>query len=197
MRKRKSISKFERNRLSQWSYLFGPWHPALVPFPIVCSTLAVLALWSGATCQIDWLAKVAGILWVLTFVTALAGLFTGHFFAHRLGRYSKWPPLPPSSTGPLHFHALLGTIALFISLTALPGAFRLVRGQSIPILTQFFLGIAAAVFFAWGAHEGGEMTFKMEMVPLAAPRSRAGSKPARPRHPHPFPGRLKGPRGSF
>ncbi|HUO57853.1 MAG TPA: hypothetical protein VMV05_06715 [bacterium] len=153
------------------SFVFGPWHAPAVQFPIVCSVLAAFACWAGLTYGLDWLAKTAGVLWILTFLTALVSLLTGHLFAHRLGRYTPWLVLPPSSTGPLHFHAILAMIGLGFSLLSLPGAVGLVEGRPIHILSQFFYGIAMAVFFAWGAHEGGEMTFKMEMVPLNAPRN--------------------------
>jgi hypothetical protein len=194
----KHVVKSRGGKLVQASYVFGPWHPAMVPFPIVCSMLAACAFWAGGTYEIDWLLKMAGVLWMLTFVFALASLLTGHLFAHRLGRYTQWSPLPPPSTGPLHFHALLGMIGFFISLFMLPGAYHLAVGQPVHSLTQFFLGVAAAVFFAWGAHEGGEMTFHMEMVPLSTPHSRGDSKTIHPKpRRHPLGARLKARRGNF
>jgi len=152
------------------AYVFGPWHPPFSQFAVACSILAAFIFWIGNNDGQDWALKAAGFLWVLTFIAALSSLLTGHFFAHRLGRYSPWTFLPPTSTGPLHFHALLETIAFFLSLSIVPFAFHLLKGQPVHGYTLFFLGIAAAVFFGWGAHEGGEMTYHMEMVPLAAPQ---------------------------
>lgn len=155
--------------LKSLSYVFGPWHPPLVQFPIVSSILAASALWMGNTYGMDWSSRASGVLWIMAFVSGLLSLLTGHLFAHRLGRYSQWSLLPPTSTGRLHFHALLGTIGFCLSVSTLSGALHLVQGNPVHGYSLFFLGIAQAVFFAWGAHEGGEMTFKMEMVPLSAP----------------------------
>lgn len=160
--------------LESLAYVFGPWHPALIHFPIACSILAAAAFWMGNTYGMEWSSKAAGVLWIAAFAGGLASLLTGHFFAHRLGRYSQWTLLPPTSTGPLHFHALLGTIGLSFSLLTLPGAFHILRGQHLHGYSLFFFGIAEAVFFAWCAHEGGEITFKIEMVPLTAPHARKG-----------------------
>lgn len=180
-------------KLKEFSYIFGPWHPAINSFPIVCSILANFALWLGNTNDRAWLLQAAGILWILTFIGGLFSLLTGHLFAHRLERYTRWSPLPPTSTGPLHFHALLATIALGLSLVMLPGDLALLRDGQMDILGQFFLGIACAVFFAWSAHEGGEMTFHIEMVPLSGPENGNRSIHSKPgtlrtvknRKPHP------------
>jgi hypothetical protein len=178
MNGRKIATKESHGWLNQLSFVLGPWHPAFVQFPVVMSILAAFGYWAGGTYEWDWALKGAGALWILAAVSSVLSLATGHFFAHRLGLYRRWTFLPPSSTGPLHFHSILAMIGLGFSCLTLPGAIRLLESQPIHGYTQFFWGIGAAVFYAWGAHEGGEMSFGMEMVPLNAPRTtQAGAAP--------------------
>ena len=75
--------------------LLGPLHPPLTHFPIVCSILAVMALGWGMKAKEDWLHKAAGALWIVAIVSAVPSVLFGHFFAHSLGLYTSWSPLPP------------------------------------------------------------------------------------------------------
>jgi uncharacterized membrane protein len=151
------------------SYLFGPWHPPMTHFPITSSILAVFSLWIGFTYEINWLMKTAGVLWIVSFLTAFLSVLSGHLFADNLGMVSRFSLLPTDGpkTGQLRFHAMLGTIGLILSLFMLPGAWKLINGQPVHVMTLFFLGILAAILFGIGGHEGGEMVFKREMVPLS------------------------------
>ncbi len=169
--KRKKINE-PQGQLNKLSFVLGPWHPAFVQFPVVGAILAAFGYWAGSTYRFDWALKAAAAVWLLTVLSSTLSIITGHFFAHRLGLYSRWTFLPPSSTGPLHFHAILAHIGLGFSLLTVMGAIRLLGDQPVHGYSLFFFAIGAAVFYAWGAHEGGEMTFGMEMVPLNAPRSK-------------------------
>ncbi|SRR5579871_2418651 len=154
--------------LAQW---FGPLHPPMTHFPIVCSILAVLAFGVGTWKKADWLLKSASALWILTFLTALASLVLGHLFAHRLGMTVGWPLIPPpeSMKGQLRFHALLGTAATLLSIATLLGAWRLRRWKPWPPALQLGLGLAVAALFGVTGHEGGEMVYGLdEETPVAS-----------------------------
>jgi uncharacterized membrane protein len=153
--------------LADW---FGPLHPPMTHFPIVCSILAVAALAAGWVKKTDWLLKSAGALWVLAFFTAVPSVLLGHLFAHQLGMYAAWSPIPPETVlkGRLRFHAILGTLGLAASLLTLPGAWRLLRPKPSPSVLPLLLGAAAALLFGLAGHEGGEMVYGAEKAAPAA-----------------------------
>jgi len=144
--------------LAQW---FGPLHPPITHFPIVCSILAVLAFGAGTWKRADWLLKSAAALWVLTFLTAVASALLGHLFAHHLGMTTDWSLLPPPQAmkGALRFHALLGSAATLLAVGTLFGALRLFKRKPWPFTLQLGLGLAVAVLFGVTGHEGGEMVY--------------------------------------
>lgn len=144
--------------LAHW---FGPLHPPMTHFPIVCSILAVLAFGLGSWKKAPWLLKSSQALWFLTFLSAMASLLLGHLFAHHLGMTLDWSFLPPDQAmkGQLRFHAILGTSATFLSIATLIGAFQQVRGKAWPPVLQLVLGLAVAALFGVTGHEGGEMVY--------------------------------------
>lgn len=147
--------------LAHW---FGPLHPPMTHFPIVCSILAVLAYGVGSVKKIDWLLKSAAALWVLTFLSAVASLLLGHLFAFHLGMITNWSLLPPPEAvkGHLRFHAILGSLATLLSLLTLAGALRLIKGKAWPFVSMLALGIITAALFGIAGHEGGEMVYGSE-----------------------------------
>lgn len=161
--------------LAQW---FGPLHPPMTHFPIVCSILAVLAYGIGAWKKADWLLKAASTLWVLTFLSAVASMVLGHLFAHHLGMTVDWPLVPPPEIlkGQLRFHALLGTAATLLSIGTLWGAWRMLQWKPWPFVLQLGLGIIVAALFGVTGHEGGEMVYGPEEESPAA--SVASSAPS-------------------
>ena len=150
--------------------LFGPLHPPATHFPIVCSILAVAAWgWAMAKNE-DWARKAAGVLWILTFLTAIPSVLLGHLFAHNLGMYSGWTFLPPDSVlkGQLRFHAILGTLGLLLSILTFWGAWRSLKGLTFPPKLQLVLGLILTLLFGSAGHEGGEMTYGEEKGPASA-----------------------------
>ncbi len=144
--------------LAHW---FGPLHPPMTHFPIVCSILAVLAFGAGLWKKADWLLKSALTLWVLTFLSAVASVFLGHLFAHDLGMTADWALVPPPEIlkGQLRFHAILGSLAALLSLLTLTGAWRSAKGKAWPTALQLVWGLAVAVLLGFTGHEGGEMVY--------------------------------------
>src|SRR5581483_3419098 len=152
--------------LAHW---FGPLHPPLTHFPIVCSILAVLAFGAGSIQKKDWLLRSAGALWIVAFLTGVGSVLAGHLFAHHLGMMTDWTFLPPPEAmkGQLRFHALLGMGGLVLSLLTLRSAFRLLKGDPVHLGFLFTLGLGTAILFGLAGHEGGEMTYPEESPVMA------------------------------
>ena len=147
--------------LANW---FGPLHPPMTHFPIVCSILAVLAFGFGTWKKADWLLKSAAALWVLTFLSAVASLLLGHLFAFHLGMITSWSLLPPPEAvkGHLRFHAILGTSATLFSILTFIGAVKSFKRKAWPSPSMLALGIVTAALFGVAGHEGGEMVYGAE-----------------------------------
>ena len=142
-------------------HLLGPLHPLLVHFPVACPILAFLALLGSRFLNKKWLLDSAALLWILTFLSALGALLTGHLFSLHLGLVSQFSLLPPESAakGHLRDHALLGLFSIGASLLALAAAVRILQKRPWPFPGQMSVGLLTAVLFAWTGHEGGEMVY--------------------------------------
>ena len=142
-------------------HLLGPLHPVVIHFPIVCSILAFVALaaqflWP----KHDW-NQAAAILWILTFVSALVALLSGHALALQFGILSQWSWIPPDTAlhGQLQEHALWGTCSILFTLVVLVAAWNIFRDSAWPHWVNFGLGLILAVAFGVTGHEGGEMVY--------------------------------------
>lgn len=155
--------------LARW---FGPLHPPMTHFPIVCSILAALAFGVGVWKKDDWLLKSASVLWVLTFLSSVASVLLGHLFAHNLGMTADWALIPPPEIlkGQLRTHAFWGTLAMLLSIFTLAGARLGAKERPWPAALQLALGLILAVLFGFTGHEGGEMVYgPQEETPSPAP----------------------------
>lgn len=139
----------------------GPLHPAVIHFPIVCSILAFFCLaakrfWPGE----KW-SEAAAILWILTFLSALGALFSGHALALEFGIVPQWSWIPPASTlhGQLQEHALWGSGSLLLALIVLIAAVKILKDSPWPHAVNLALGLLLAAAFVVTGHEGGEMVY--------------------------------------
>ncbi|HJT25636.1 MAG TPA: cytochrome P460 family protein [bacterium] len=155
------------------AHCFGPLHPPMTHFPIVCSILAVLAFAVGTWKKTDWLLKSASALWILTFLSAVASVVLGHLFSFHLGMITNWSLLPPPEAvkGHLRFHAILGTSATLLSILTFVAAMESFKGKAWPSSWMLALGIVVATLFGVAGHEGGEMVYGGEDENLPASAS--------------------------
>jgi uncharacterized membrane protein len=141
--------------------LLGPLHPPLVHFAVACPILAFFAVLGRCFWNKPWFSYSAASLWILTFLSALAAVVSGHLFSLHLGMVSQWTFLPPETAvkGHLRDHALLGTLSAFSSFLTLWAAIRIIQQKPWPMGLQLFLGFILAVLFGLTGHEGGEMVY--------------------------------------
>ncbi|HUO56927.1 MAG TPA: cytochrome P460 family protein [bacterium] len=158
------------------SRLLGPLHPPLVHFAVVCPILAFLALLVNTRWKITWLPQAAAVLWSFSFFSGIGAVLSGHLFALHLGLVTDFSLLPPENAlkGHLRDHAAWGTLSFLASFAALAAAYRTFRGNPWPKTAQLAVGFIIAVLFGVTGHEGGEMVFGAEDIPVKlAPQTAA------------------------
>jgi uncharacterized membrane protein len=149
----------------------GPLHPAVIHFPIVCSILAFFAL----AARFLWLKEewnlTAAVLWVVTFLSAVISLLSGHALALQFGIVSQWSWIPPETAlhGQLQEHALWGSASLLLSLIGLVAAWKIFSEESWPFGLNLTLGFLLAVSFGVTGHEGGEMVYGFDQKTAVSP----------------------------
>jgi uncharacterized membrane protein len=139
----------------------GPLHPAVIHFPVVCPILAFIALVIDFYRPKPWLSHAAAALWVITFVTAVVSLLSGHALSLQFGIVPQWSWIPPASAlhGQLQEHALWGSFSLLFSIIVLIAAWKIFKEESWPTAVNLTLSLALAVSFGVTGHEGGEMVY--------------------------------------
>ncbi len=160
--------------LESLTHLLGPLHPPFTHFPIVCSILAVLALFAAKRTPQNKFLEAAAWLWIITFLSALAGTLSGHCFAMHLGLEDHFSLLPSGTLlgGLLREHVLWAALSTVLSILALAASVRTLKGQPWPWGFQLALGLACAIGFGLTGHHGGEMVYgnvgSKEKSPAAA-----------------------------
>ena len=142
-------------------HLLGPLHPAVIHFPVVCPILAFIALIIDFYRPKAWLSQVAAALWIVTFITAVVALLSGHALSLQFGIVPQWSWIPPESAlhGQLQEHALWGSFSLVFSLIVLIAAWKILKDDAWPTAVNLILGFILAVSFGVTGHEGGEMVY--------------------------------------
>lgn len=145
--------------LSQW---FGPLHPPVTHFPIACSFLAFASYLWGRTRSEDWALRASGALWLISLLGALAGIMTGHLFAHHLVMLTDWSFLPPETAmkGKLRDHVLLALTGTLFCALGSGFAWALFQGRKPNFWAAGSLLLGSTVFLLLAGHEGGEMVYE-------------------------------------
>jgi uncharacterized membrane protein len=155
----------------------GPLHPVVIHFPVVCPILAFIALVVGFYWPKPWLSHAAAALWVMTFVTAVAALLSGHALSLQFGLVPQWSWIPPLSAlhGQLQEHALWGSFSLIFSLMVLIAAWKIFKNEPWPPAINLTLSLILAVSFGITGHEGGEMVYGFNNENTSAASSTSAS----------------------
>jgi uncharacterized membrane protein len=166
--------------MQNWIHWLGPLHPAVIHFPIVCPILALLALAVDWYRPKSWLSQAAAVLWVVTFITAIIALFSGHGLSLQLGIVPEWSWVPSASAlhGQLRDHAILGSLSLIFSFITFIAAWKIFRDRSWPIAINLVLGLILTVCFSATGYKGGEMVYGFNSSPSSSLSSSDAASPA-------------------
>lgn len=149
---------------------FGPLHPPLVHFAVVCPILAFFALLTRKIWPKPWLLEAAAALWVLSLASALAAGITGHLFSLYLGMETEFSLIPPETAmrGQLRDHALYATVSIVVAILAFWAALSIFKGKPWPSKALLPLGFVMAALFSLTGHEGGEMVYGPQEAPASS-----------------------------
>lgn len=156
--------------MENWMHWLGPFHPAVIHFPIVCSILAFVALASEFYWRKFWLSQATAVLWIVTLITAVVSLFSGHALSLQFGIVLQWSWVPPESAlhGQLREHALWGSFSLLFSFIVLIAAWKILKSRPWPLTINLTLGFILAVCFGVTGHEGDEMVYGFDNPPASS-----------------------------